>query len=126
MACNERVPSNVHAICKPLICKDLGCLAAALNHKVGGSNPPRPTIRKSRRIKVLALDTRPMSKPKLSCHKSKGLYFARLDGKQVHFGKDYAHAAQRFAEALVRYEGGEPIGKSTTQDSLTVVEAVDR
>ena len=66
-----------------------------------------------------------MATPKLSYHKTKGLYFARFDGRQVYFGKDHAEAAQRFAEALTLWRNGEAVG-GPRKDSITVVEAADR
>lgn len=67
-----------------------------------------------------------MATPKLSFHKAQKQYYARFDGKMVYFGKDHAHAAQRFAETLARYEAGEPVTPRANQEALTIVEAAER
>lgn len=64
-----------------------------------------------------------MATPKLSFDKGPRQYYARFNGRKIYFGRNYTTAAQRFAEALTRYECGDPVGKPTSQDSITVVEA---
>ncbi|MFP4172530.1 MAG: hypothetical protein ACLFV4_06430 [Candidatus Hydrogenedentota bacterium] len=67
-----------------------------------------------------------MAQPKLSFDKGPQQYYARFDGRKVYFGRDYAHAAQKFAETLTRYEAGEPVTKPTPANALTIVEASER
>lgn len=64
-----------------------------------------------------------MATPKLSFDKGPRQYYARFNGRKIYLGKDYTQAAQKFAEALARHENGDPVGKPTSQDSITVVEA---
>ena len=67
-----------------------------------------------------------MATPKLAFHKTRKLWYARFDGRMLYFGKDYAEAAQRFAETVARWQTGEPVTKPTGKDSLTLWEAADR
>ena len=67
-----------------------------------------------------------MATPKLAFDKGPRQYYARFDGKKVYFGTDHAHAAQRFAEMLARYQAGEPVTSGAKRDAIRIVEASER